>query len=92
MHCRLELFTHGRRLSTHPMPGCITGRHKPDWKGKDSVPSEAPSIIRLADPGERSGRRLMACTECSCPCLLEAPPGALGCPAGNVRVRWFPAE
>lgn len=91
--CRLEMFTRGPRKWDNAF--CVAGTLDRKWTGADAIPAEAPEIVKCAIGTPATGRRLLACTSCSAPCILETEvaPLPFRCPAGqHHRVAWFPAK
>ena len=88
--CRLEMFTPQKRPWVNAF--CVAGSVDLKWTGANAIPAEMPEVVRNAS-GATTGRRLLACTVCSAPCILETEAATVSrCPAGSLRVAWFPAK
>ena len=89
--CRLEMFTTRERPWVDAL--CVAGRVDRKWTGADAIPADTPEVVRNAFGAPTTGRRLLACTVCSAPCILETEAATVSrCPVGNIRVAWFPAK
>lgn len=89
--CRLEMFTRGPRKWGNAL--CVAGTLDRKWTGADAIPAEMPGVVQNPLGAPTTGRRLLACTACPAPCILETEAATVSrCPVGNIRVAWFPAK